>query len=100
MGKKQRTVLILISVAVVGALFLITVLRIPLLTALSTPCDSYGHEWGNFRAECDCLGVNVETTFCADCTDVGVTTGCVGYVRERRCYDRIAGEDTPVSCPS
>jgi hypothetical protein len=69
-------------------------------SAVSSPCRYANYAWDWEKGDCDCMGIKVDTSSCYGCPDAGGSEGCIGIVKERRCYEwgKDTGEWIEVEC--
>src|SRR3989338_1705153 len=81
----NKLIIIMAIASVTISIMLIFLIKNPL------PCDYINFAWGAVKIECDCLGIKADTSCKTPdgnpCPDAGGETGCIGIIKEKRCYD-------------
>ena len=102
----KRKKLFFIAGTIIFILIILIVLRIGVSRVISSPCGYINYAWGSQKGECDCSGIKIDTSCKMPdgdaCPDYGSSEGCIGIVKERRCYmdefPLFSGNWTQVSC--
>ena len=87
MNKKVITILTgIVLLLLIMSIFLVPGLRGIFARSISSPCGYQNHAWGYERGTCECTGIEIDTT-CRSCMDAGGTSGCIGIVKNKKCYN-------------
>lgn len=75
-------------VSIIFVIFLVILVGFRISRPL--PCSYINFAWGAEKKDCECLGIMIDTS-CrtpdgSSCPDAGSSTGCIGIVKEYKCY--------------
>ena len=92
----RKTIIVIVIIVLVLSLILLV------SRAFLFPCEYENFAWGAVKGKCDCIGIKIDTS-CktpsgGPCPDAGESSGCIGIIMGRECYEMKNTEWTEVSC--